>query len=318
MRTRALGIALGVLADQLLGDPSSGHPVAVFGTAASKLEEINYRDSVTVGVGHCVALLFPVATAGWLFERITRNRPVLHIAATALSTWAVLGAHSLAKEGNRMADRLAAEDFAGARAQLGNLCGRDPDALDAAELARATVESMAENTADAAVASLFWGAIFGIPGMLLHRGVNTLDAMIGHHNPRYERFGKFAARLDDALDLIPARITGALIATLAPSVGGDMRRAWLTLIADHAKHPSPNGGWCEAAMAGALGVRLGGRNVYYGGRVEHRGTLGEGPRPDHRDVRRSATLVSRVTFIATAAAVGLSWWPRLAKSRWKG
>lgn len=304
MLSRAVGIALGVVADQAFGDPRRAHPVAAFGATAQRLEKRTYRDEVAAGAGHTLALLVPLGVLGWLAERGLRRRPWLHALATAAVTWSVLGARSLAREGGRMAERLRASDIDGARGQLGNLCGRDPDQLDAPELARATIESMAENTADAAVASLFWGAVAGMPGMLVHRGANTLDAMIGHHNDRYERFGRFAARLDDALDLLPARITGAVIATLAPTVGGSSRSAWRILARDHAKHPSPNGGWCESAMAGALGVRLGGRNVYYGGRVEVRGDLGDGRRPGPDDVRRSVRLVTGATGVVAVLAVG--------------
>ena len=161
---------------------------------------------------------------------------------------------------------------------------------------------MAENTADAAVASLWWGAVAGVPGMLVHRGANTLDAMIGHHNERYENFGKVAAHLDDLLDLPAARLTGLFACLLAPTVGGDRRRAVQIMMRDHGHHPSPNGGWCESAWAGALGVQLGGRNVYYGHRHEDRPLLGDGARPDGRKVADAADLVTGVTGMATAAA----------------
>lgn len=302
MKWRAAGLALGLVADRVFGDPARHHPVAWFGTAASDVEEHTYADDVGAGGVHVAALLAPLAVGGAVVECAGRRWPALQVAATALTTWAVVGATSLAGEGRMMADALDADDLPQARERLGHLCGRDADALDAPELARATIESMAENTADAAVASIFWGATLGVPGMLVHRAVNTLDAMIGHHNARYERFGKVAARLDDLLDLLPARATGALFATLAPAVGGNARRAWRVLRRDHAKHPSPNGGWCESAMAGALGVQLGGRNIYYGGRVEERGLLGDGARPDAHAVRRSTRLVTLATFVAGGIA----------------
>lgn len=300
---RAAGLALGVGADQLLGDPRRGHPVAVFGRAAGALEQAMWADSARRGAAFTAACLAPLALAGAGVEAVTRRRPVLRTLTTALTTWAVLGAASLAAEGQVMAQRLADDDLDGARRQLPHLCGRDASRLDGPELARATVESMAENTADAAVASLVWGAVAGVPGLLVHRGANTLDAMVGHHSARHENFGRPSARLDDLLDLLPARLTGALACALAPLVGGDRGRAWRTMWRDHSHHPSPNGGWCESAWAGALGVQLGGRNVYHGSRVEDRPLLGQGPRPDAQGVRRAARLVTAVTWAGTGAAV---------------
>ncbi|WP_040283676.1 cobalamin biosynthesis protein [Tessaracoccus massiliensis] len=296
---RALGLLLGVAADALTGDPHRGHPVAIFGQAAAKVEEHTYADSRAAGVGHVVATVGPVVALGVAAERLTRSSFWARAAVTALATWAVLGAASLRREAHLMANHLDADDLAAARERVTHLCGRDPNALDPAELARATVESVAENTADAAVASLFWGAIAGVPGLLAHRAVNTLDAMVGSRSPRYENFGWASARLDDLLCLAPARFTGALACTAAPLVGGDARRAWRIMLRDARNHPSPNGGWCESAFAGALGVQLGGTNVY-AGRVEERGLLGDGPRPGAEHARKAGTL-SAVVVAATAA-----------------
>lgn len=301
---RGAGIGLGVMADRLIGDPQRHHPVAVFGSAADALEKRIWADSVPCGALYTLCCLAPLAALGLAVERATGSHPVARALATATTTWAVVGAASLAREGDTMASRLAEDDLDGAREQLSHLCGRDAESLDEPELARATVESMAENTADAAVASIFWGAVAGVPGMLVHRGANTLDAMVGHHNERFERFGKVAAHLDDLLDLLPARITGVLAGLLAPVVGGDRRRALDVMSRDHAHHPSPNGGWCESAWAGALGVTLGGRNLYYGNRHEDRPLLGDGPRPDADKVHDAATLVLAVSAAATVGAVG--------------
>ena len=297
MAARAAGLLTGMAADQVFADPQRHHPVAWFGSAAQALEKLSYRDHRVAGALFTVALLSPLAAAGAVFEQATRQRPILKAFGTALTTWTVLGVTRLAAEGQQMAELLAADDLPAARRQLGNLCGRDADQLDEPELARATIESMAENTADAGVASIFWGAIGGVPGMLVHRGANTLDAMIGHHNERYENFGAFAAHLDDTLDLIPARLT-ALLAGLCAREPSAWRMAWR----DHGNHPSPNGGWCEAAWAGALGVQLGGKNVYYGGRVEQRGLLGDGPRPRPDHVQAAAGLVTKVSWTAVGSA----------------
>jgi adenosylcobinamide-phosphate synthase len=302
--SRLLGMTLGVLADAVFGDPKTHHPVAGFGAVASRIERAVYADSSARGACYTGATIALVAMVGVTAERASRRLPLAHTLVTAAATWAALGARSLVTEGTVMADRLGSVDLEGARAQLPNLCGRRPDDLDASELARATVESLAENTNDAVVCTLFWGAVAGVPGILVHRAVNTLDAMVGHRTPRYAQFGTASARLDDALAWLPARLTGILACVVAPLAGGSASGAFRALRRDHANHPSPNGGWCESAWAGALGIRLGGTNVY-GDRVEVRGTLGDpdAPRPDAQAVRRASALVGWVTAAAAILAV---------------
>jgi adenosylcobinamide-phosphate synthase len=224
------------------------------------------------------------------------------VAVTALATWTVLGGTTLARTGREMAARLERGDLAGARRLLPSLCGRDPAALDADGLARAALESIAENTSDATVAPLVWGAVAGVPGLLGYRAVNTLDAMIGYRNDRYRNFGWAAARIDDIANLIPARLSGALTAALAPLAGGRPAAALRAWRRDAAGHPSPNAGVAEAAMAGALGVRLGGRTQYRHG-TELRPTLGDGPAPRVADLRR-AVLLSEAVQVGAALAAG--------------
>ncbi len=303
---RPVGLALGVLADAVLGDPRRGHPVAGFGAAVLRLERRLYADAVAPGaVLVAVAVGVPVA-GGRLAERVARRHPLLGVGLTAAATWAVLGGTSLAREGVAMARSLEGEDLPAARRRLTHLCARDPEGLEADALARATVESLAENTSDAVVAPLLWGAVAGVPGLLGYRAVNTLDAMIGYTSPRYLRFGRVAARLDDAANLVPARVTGVLTVLAAPSVGGSPAAAWRVLRRDGGRHPSPNAGRPEAAAAGALGVRLGGFNVY-GGHVERRPELGEGGRaPRVGDVRRAVRLGRLVGLAGAVAAVAVA------------
>jgi adenosylcobinamide-phosphate synthase len=165
------------------------------------------------------------------------------------------------------------------------------------------VESIAENTADAVVAPLLWGAALGPPGIAAYRAANTLDAMVGHRSERHEHFGWGAARLDDVLTWPAARLGALFAVALAPAVGGSRVRSWRTLRRDGASHPSPNAGRLEAAFAGALGVRLGGENAY-DGRVERRPALGGGPAPGPADVERAATL-SRAVGAASALLLAL-------------
>lgn len=300
MRARtslALGLLLGTAADALVPDPRRGHPVAAFGTAATALERRLYADNRWRGV---VYAGISVGAAAGLGRAVSRGGP----AVVAAATWTVLGARSLRAEGEAVADLLAADDLPAARQRLTHLVGRDPSGLDAAQIARAALESVAENTCDAVVAPLFWGAVAGVPGLLGYRAANTLDAMVGHRSPRYRRFGWAAARLDDALNLVPARLTAALVALVAPAVGGSGREAVRAAVRFGHRHPSPNSGYGEAAFAGALGLRLGGRNVYEG-RVEERPELGYGRRPQPEDLRRATRLCAAVTVAAAAlAAIG--------------
>lgn len=293
----AAGLLLGTALDAVIPDPRRGHPVAGFGSAAAAAEKRLWADSRISGAVFVLLSAGPVTAAGLGAQRWLR-RDVVMMAATAAATWTVLGGASLAAEAARIAHLLEAGDLAAARQRLPALCGRDPQELDAAGVARAVVESVAENTCDAVVAPLLWGAACGLPGLLGYRAVNTLDAMVGHRSPRYERFGWAAARLDDLAALVPARVTALLAVALAPAVGGSPRRGLAVLRRDGGRHPSPNAGRCEAAFAGVLGVRLGGVNVY-GGRAEQRGPLGDGPPPGPRDIGR-AVLLSRLTAAAAA------------------
>lgn len=298
----ATGLALGFVADQAVGDPRRGHPVAAFGRAAMALEARLWAPERTRGALYLLACAGSAAALGGAVDRLSRRRALLRTAATALATWAVLGGTSLRREGAGMSTALARGDLSSARTRLAHLCGRDPAGLDAAGLARASVESVAENASDAVVAPLLWGALAGVPGLLGYRAVNTLDAMVGHRSPRYERFGWAAARLDDLANLVPSRLTGLLAAGSAGLVGGSPRTAVRVLRRDGGRHPSPNAGRCEAAYAGALGVRLGGTNVY-GGRVEHRPHLGDGPPPTDPDIDRAVRLTRAVELGGLAVAV---------------
>jgi adenosylcobinamide-phosphate synthase len=291
------------VADLLLGDPRRGHPVAGFGAVAAALERQVWRDSRAAGAGYAVALTAAAVGVGAGLDRGTRRRPLLRLLVTAAATWTVLGGTSLGRTATGMHRALAAGDLPAARAVLPSLAGRDPSGLGEPELTRATVESVAENTADAAVAPLFWGTVAGLPGLLGYRAVNTLDAMVGHRSPRHTRFGWAAARLDDVVNWVPARLTAALTVAAASLTGGSASGAWRTWHRDGAAHPSPNAGRCEAALAGALGLRLGGRNVY-DSRVEERPALGDGRPPRPADIPRAVRL-SRAVW-CTAACLSIA------------
>ena len=300
----AAGLALGAAADLLLADPRRRHPVAGFGQAAAALERRTWRDSRAAGAGYAGACVGTATALGAALHRLTRDRPAARTSVTALTTWAVLGGTSLGRAATTMDRHLAAGDLPAAREHLSSLAGRDPSALGEAELVRATVESVAENTSDAAVAPLFWGAVAGLPGLLGYRAANTLDAMVGYRSARYARFGWAAARFDDVVNWVPARLTAVLTVATAPLAGGSPAGAWRTWRRDGAAHPSPNAGRCEASLAGALGLQLGGRNVY-GSRVEERPALGDGQPPVRADIARAVRL-SRAVWTAAAVLASLS------------
>lgn len=293
MRSLAAGLLIGTALDALIPDPRRGHPVAIFGTASSALERRTYADNRRRGAVFAGVCVGAAVTLGAVLPR--------RVPITAAATWAVLGSRSLRREAALVQAHLVRGDLGAAREQLTHLVGRDPAGLDADGIARATVESVAENTSDAIVAPLFWGAVAGVPGLLGYRAANTLDAMVGHRTPRYGNFGWGAARLDDLANLVPARLTAALVAAAGGRPGATLRIA----LRDGHRHPSPNAGYAEAAFAGALGLRLGGRNVY-AGRVEHRPELGDGPRPGPDDIPRASRLCAAVTVAAAVVAAALA------------
>ncbi|MGZ4471967.1 MAG: cobalamin biosynthesis protein [Nocardioidaceae bacterium] len=297
---RAAGLVLGYAADGLLGDPARRHPVAWFGTVARRLEGRVYADARGPGLVHTLTLVGAAAALGAGADRCSHGPA--RVAVTALATWTVLGGRSLSREALLVHGHLARDDLAAARRQVTHLVGRDPARLDPRGVTRATVESVAENTSDAVVAPLLWGALAGPAGLLGYRAANTLDAMVGHRSPTYHRFGWAAARLDDLLNLAPARLTALLVATWDARALTVWRR-------DAHRHPSPNAGPVEAAFAGALGLTLGGTNTYAGSE-EDRGSLGDGPPPEAADIVRAVRLARRVSRGALLVAVLLSGTPR--------
>ena len=330
-RGRAAGLAAGIVADALLGDPRRGHPVAGFGALAARLERRMHRDAVAPGVAYTAILAGAAVAAGVLAEAVAtragagatgagatgagataagaRAEAAVRAGLTAVATWAVLGGTSLVGEGAALAASLDAGDLAAARARIPHLCARDPELLDADGMARAGTESLAENTSDAVVGPLVWGAVAGIPGLLGYRAVNTLDAMVGYRSARHARFGWASARLDDVVNLAPARVTAVVTVAVAPLVGGSPGAALRAWRRDAAGHPSPNAGPVEASAAGALGLRLGGPTVYAHG-TEDRPSLGDGRPPRVADLHRVARLSRLVAgtagllAVATAAVLG--------------
>jgi adenosylcobinamide-phosphate synthase len=306
-----LGAAAGLALDRLVGEPPAGHPVAAYGRLMTAVEARLWHDSRLWGAAFTAAGVSLGAAAGaavhggaeLCFGRDRGGPSGSTVAAgTAVATGVAVAGRALAEAGGAMAAALAAGDVDGARALLPALCGRDPEALDDKGLARAAVESVAENTVDAVVAPAFWGAVAGAPGALAYRAANTLDAMVGHRNARYRRFGWAAARLDDAANWIPARLTAGLVAAVRPGAAGEVA----AVLRRPPAHPSPNAAVSEGAFAVALGVRLGGDTVY-GGRIDPRPAFGAGRPPEPGDIDAAVRLSGDVTaaLAGLLAGVGL-------------
>lgn len=300
LRRRARAVAVGLCVDALLGDPPTRlHPVGWFGGAMSWGERRWWRDRRRAGVAYAGAGLGgALGSAGVL-------RGLLGPAGSlAVATAACAGGRSLLSTASGIGRLLGSGDEADldeARGRLHALVGRDTASLDEKEIARAVVESVAENLSDAVVGTALWGVLGGPAGVLLHRAANTMDAMVGHRSARYRSFGWASARLDDLLGWPAARLTALLVALARPARA---TAVWRAVRRDAPAHPSPNAGVAEAAFAGALGVRLGGVNRY-AGLPELRPSLGEGPAPTAGDVARAVALGRRV-LVVTAAALWLA------------
>lgn len=305
LASRALGVAAGLLVDRALGEPPDAwHPVAWFGTAMGRLEQVVYDDRRAPGVAYTLAGVGLGLVPGLALARLARAVGAPAAVDVALAVGVASAGRMLRRTSRDIEDLLRAGDLDAARERLPWLVGRDPSGLDASGVAAAVVESLAENTVDAVLAPAFWGLVAGAPGVLVHRAVNTMDAMVGHRSPRHARFGWAAARADDALAWVPARLMGALVALLS----GRPRRVLHVVRRDAPAHPSPNAGVAESSVAAAMGVELGGP-LCYGGRVELRPRLGTGPRPDALTVARARRLVDRVELALVAGAMVIWWRP---------
>jgi adenosylcobinamide-phosphate synthase len=305
--TPAAVFAGAVALDLAWGEPPNAvHPVAWMGRLASALERVAPRQGrigqLLFGVLIVVAVAVPSALAAAVAMRAVARWPVVEVVAGALLLKTTFAWSALGRAGRAVGDLVAAGDVSGARSALRSLCSRDPSTLDSSQLLAAAIESIAENASDSFVAPVFYYVLFGVPGAVAYRAVNTLDAMIGYHG-RYEYLGKAAARLDDVLNFIPARLTAALLLLAGALARCDSRGGYRILRRDGARTESPNAGRPMAAMAGLLAVCL--------EKVEHY-RLGDPVRPIEPDtlerawriIARAALLFSILTVLTLVALHG--------------
>ncbi len=324
LATTILVLPLALAIDRLVGDPPGlwrrvPHPVALFGRAIDALDA-RLNDAAAPPQARRRNGVFAVAllTAGAVVLGLALDA-VLALVPFRLVVKAVLVAVLLAQKSliDHVADverALTARGLAGGRRAVARIVGRDVSVLDEAGVSRAAIESAAENFSDGVIGPAFWYLVLGLPGLLAYKMINTADSMIGHRSPRYEAFGWAAARFDDLLNLFPARISALLIAAAAWFCGFAAPAAWTAAVADAPKHKSPNAGWPEAALAGALGLALGGPRRY--GDVEVNGAWLNGKgratagaadiRAALRLVDAAWALLAGLAFVAAIIAIVLS------------
>lgn len=282
-----------------------GHPVTWLGALISGLDRVwNPPDAASRMRGVAAALLV-IALAALTGALLQAALPSgwAGILIGGVLAWPLVATRSMYEHVVAVARPLEAGDLARARCAVAMIVGRDPVYLDAAGVARATLESLAENASDGVVAPLFWGALAGLPGIAAYKAINTLDSMIGHRTPRHEKFGWAAARIDDFANLIPARLTGILFAL----VSARPAEAIACMRRDARHHRSPNAGWPEAAMAGALGVRVSGPRVYADRAAEEPYVNATARDPVPSDIRRGLWIYMRATLALGILLAGLFW-----------
>lgn len=301
---RALAMLVAVLLDAWLGEPRRAHPLVMFGHLAGYIEMRLHGDRRPAGVVAWVLAVLPLVVLAWLIVAVLgATVPWLAYVFEVLVLYLTIGLRSLGDHAMPVAHALQRGDILAARSAVGRMVSRDTNALDEQQVAAAATESVLENGNDAVFGALFWFALLGVPGAVLYRLANTLDAMWGYRTPRYERFGWAAARIDDVLNFLPARLTALSYALL-----GDATRAWRCWRTQAILWDSPNAGPVMAAGAGALGVRLGGA-APYDGVWEPRPELGEGAPADADAIVRALRLVRRsvVLWLVVALCLALLW-----------
>jgi adenosylcobinamide-phosphate synthase len=314
-KTTLFTLLLALALDASVGYPDGvyrkiGHPVtwigALIATLETKLNRTAWRFAAR-RAGGVVAVVVLVGLPVVLAVAVQGLVPGGVIGAVIIAVLAstLIASKSLYDHVSAVAVALAADGLAGGRVAVARIVGRDPETLDEAGVARAAIESLAENASDGIVAPVFWFAVLGLPGLVAYKAINTADSMIGHRNARYEAFGWAAARLDDLVNLPASRLTGFLFAIAAFAIsGGSASGAFAAMVRDAGRHRSPNAGWPESAMAGALDLKLAGPRVY-GGELVDDAFMGTGRRDaTGADITRALRLAT-VAWVLMVAGVAL-------------
>ncbi|KIL72184.1 adenosylcobinamide-phosphate synthase CbiB [Bacillus badius] len=289
-----LAATIAFFLDRLIGDPPHlPHPVRWIGSLIHFLEQRLNKgtDRREKGVIMLFLVLFVTGTASFLLVfAFYRLHPAAGVAAEAIIIASTIACRSLKEAGLSVYQPLKSGDMKEARIKLSYIVGRDTERLDEGEITRGAIETIAENTSDGVTAPLFWALIGGAPGAMLYRAINTCDSMVGYQNERYKQFGWASARVDDLVNWLPARLTSLLMLCSFPESPYSKKCVWQIVSRDAKKHPSPNSGWCEAAVAGLLGIQLGGVNTYKG-QVSHRAEMGE---PFRQKTAEDIVLANRI------------------------
>ena len=298
-------VTFALLLDRLLGEPARFHPLVGYGRVAHKVELILFRGQPAAprpcGVIGWMAMVLPILFLGLLL--LLLEGWVLFVVEVVV-LYLLIGGRSLTQHADRVAEALAAKDLPRAQQAVGQIVSRETDRLDEQGVANAATESVLENGSDAIFATLFWYLLLGLPGALIYRAINTLDAMWGYTIPRYIDFGWFSARIDDWANWIPARLTALSYALLGN--WSDAMRSWRE---QASACKSPNGGVVMAAGAGALQIELGGE-AHYNGKREQKPLLGFGPKVAAVDIGRATRLVLHTQLLWVVllwGAVALQW-----------
>jgi adenosylcobinamide-phosphate synthase len=316
---RSHSLLLSLALDAVFGDPETLnrrqlHPVQLVGQVIAWADARFNRDSDTpgrrrnAGAWTTIALLAGALVLGWAIQALLLALPLGWLwLAMAMST--LIAQKSLHDHVASVASGLETGGLGGGRLAVSRIVGRDPEALDQAGVSRAAIESLAENFSDGVVAPVFWAALLGLPGLLAYKTINTADSMIGHKSARHLHFGWAAARLDDLLNLAPARLSGLIVCAaswLLP--GADPLGAWRAMRRDARYHRSPNAGWPEAAFAGALGLAIAGPRVYHGALMDDR-WMNDGGRQHAAapDIRMALRLFVRACWVQAALLIALIW-----------
>ena len=304
------------LLDLALGDPPSWpHPVRLIGRAITYWQNVLYRPTVMAGGLFWLAVMGTALTGVIAVLSVAALLPsVAGIGLLTYCLYAGLATRSLHQESRQVEAALARGDLPRARNMLSMIVGRETAQLGPEEIRRAVIETVAENLADGVVAPMFFTLLLGLPGLVLYKAANTMDSMVGYKNLRYGKFGKVAARADDVLNFLPARLAALLMVPAAALAGLNWRQTWAMLRRDAGQASSPNAGWPEAAMAGALGVRLGGASTYFGHLVD-KPFIGEPDAPLSAEKYRQAIrllyttsmLMAALTFLALLAGGAGVW-----------